>query len=145
MNMLVVSTNGRGVLAEHHPFEGNRDTYSGRYTASGAQKGREAVAADIRQQCPAGRPAHRGIAAAPRTTGALRGNGAYGAAKAALMAWNHTLAQQLGPHGATARSARGGCKRRGDRRGYRGLIPNAVTYTKGSMITRTGMKGGWAG
>ncbi|MEU9497108.1 SDR family oxidoreductase [Streptomyces sp. NPDC048196] len=33
---------------------------------------------------------------------ALRGNGAYGAAKAALMAWNHTLAQQLGPHGATA-------------------------------------------
>ncbi|MFJ9154970.1 SDR family NAD(P)-dependent oxidoreductase [Streptomyces sp. NPDC102270] len=33
---------------------------------------------------------------------ALRGNGAYGAAKAALLAWNHTLAQQLGPHGATA-------------------------------------------
>ena len=100
--MLVVSTDGRGVLAEHHPFEGNRDTYSGRYTASGAHRGRGAVAADIRQQCPAGRPARRGVAAAPRTTGALRGNGAYGAAKAALMAWNHTLAQQLGPHGATA-------------------------------------------
>ncbi|WP_243860022.1 SDR family oxidoreductase [Streptomyces sp. BK208] len=33
---------------------------------------------------------------------ALRGNGAYGAMKAALLAWNHTLAQQLGPHGATA-------------------------------------------
>lgn len=33
---------------------------------------------------------------------ALRGNGAYGAAKAAFMAWNHTLAQQLGPYGATA-------------------------------------------
>jgi 3-oxoacyl-[acyl-carrier protein] reductase len=33
---------------------------------------------------------------------ALRGNGAYGAMKAALLAWNHTLAQQLGPHGVTA-------------------------------------------
>ncbi|MFE0044265.1 SDR family NAD(P)-dependent oxidoreductase [Streptomyces albireticuli] len=33
---------------------------------------------------------------------ALRGNGAYGAAKAALLAWNHTLARQLGPRGATA-------------------------------------------
>jgi 3-oxoacyl-[acyl-carrier protein] reductase len=33
---------------------------------------------------------------------ALRGNGAYGAVKAALLAWNHTLAQQLGPHGTTA-------------------------------------------
>ncbi|MEU0741574.1 SDR family oxidoreductase [Streptomyces sp. NPDC006134] len=33
---------------------------------------------------------------------ALRGNGAYGAMKAALQAWNHTLAQQLGGRGATA-------------------------------------------
>jgi len=33
---------------------------------------------------------------------ALRGNGAYGAMKAALQAWNHTLAGQLGPRGATA-------------------------------------------
>ncbi|MDG4862989.1 SDR family NAD(P)-dependent oxidoreductase [Streptomyces sp. T-3] len=33
---------------------------------------------------------------------ALRGNGAYGAMKAALLAWNHTLAQQLGPSEATA-------------------------------------------
>jgi 3-oxoacyl-[acyl-carrier protein] reductase len=33
---------------------------------------------------------------------ALRGNGAYGAMKAALQAWNHTIAGQLGPRGATA-------------------------------------------
>ncbi|WP_200886730.1 SDR family NAD(P)-dependent oxidoreductase [Phaeacidiphilus oryzae] len=33
---------------------------------------------------------------------ALRGAGSYGAAKAALHAWNHTLAAQLGPSGVTA-------------------------------------------
>ncbi|MEU2247932.1 SDR family oxidoreductase [Streptomyces sp. NPDC019224] len=33
---------------------------------------------------------------------ALRGNGSYGAMKAALQAWNHTLAGQLGSRGATA-------------------------------------------
>ncbi|MGW2279215.1 SDR family NAD(P)-dependent oxidoreductase [Streptomyces sp. NPDC001770] len=33
---------------------------------------------------------------------ALRGNGSYGAMKAALQAWNHALAGQLGPKGATA-------------------------------------------
>lgn len=33
---------------------------------------------------------------------AARGNGSYGAMKAALQAWNHTLAGQLGPRGATA-------------------------------------------
>ncbi|WP_406315365.1 SDR family oxidoreductase [Streptosporangium sp. NBC_01639] len=33
---------------------------------------------------------------------ALRGNGAYGAVKAALLSWNHTLAQELGPGGITA-------------------------------------------
>ena len=33
---------------------------------------------------------------------ALRGAGSYGAAKAALHAWNHSLAAQLGPSGITA-------------------------------------------
>ncbi|TVT58896.1 SDR family oxidoreductase [Amycolatopsis rhizosphaerae] len=33
---------------------------------------------------------------------ALRGNGSYGAVKAALLAWNHTLATRLGPDGVTA-------------------------------------------
>ena len=33
---------------------------------------------------------------------ALRGNGSYGAAKAALHAWNHSLAAQWGPRGVTA-------------------------------------------
>ncbi|MCZ2523286.1 SDR family oxidoreductase [Streptomyces sp. SCUT-3] len=33
---------------------------------------------------------------------ALRGAGSYGAAKAALHAWNHSLAAQLGPQGITA-------------------------------------------
>jgi len=33
---------------------------------------------------------------------ALCGNGSYGAVKAALHAWNHALAQQLGPEGVTA-------------------------------------------
>ncbi|MDI5964860.1 SDR family NAD(P)-dependent oxidoreductase [Streptantibioticus silvisoli] len=32
---------------------------------------------------------------------ALRGGGSYGAAKAALHAWNHSLAAQLGPQGVT--------------------------------------------
>ncbi|UQI46263.1 SDR family oxidoreductase [Streptomyces sp. HU2014] len=45
---------------------------------------------------PGGRVVTVGSAAA------LRGGGAYGAAKAALLAWNHTLARQLGPRGATA-------------------------------------------
>ncbi|WP_433858359.1 SDR family NAD(P)-dependent oxidoreductase [Streptomyces kronopolitis] len=33
---------------------------------------------------------------------AQRGNGSYGAVKAALLAWNHSLATQLGPAGITA-------------------------------------------
>lgn len=33
---------------------------------------------------------------------ALRGGGSYGASKAALHAWNHSLAAQLGPQGITA-------------------------------------------
>jgi 3-oxoacyl-[acyl-carrier protein] reductase len=33
---------------------------------------------------------------------ALRGNDSYGAAKAALLAWNHSLARRLGPDGITA-------------------------------------------
>jgi 3-oxoacyl-[acyl-carrier protein] reductase len=32
---------------------------------------------------------------------ALRGGGSYGASKAALHAWNHSLAAQLGPQGVT--------------------------------------------
>jgi 3-oxoacyl-[acyl-carrier protein] reductase len=36
------------------------------------------------------------------STAGLRGNNAYGAAKAAVHAWNHTLATRVGPDGITA-------------------------------------------
>ncbi|MFE3197381.1 SDR family NAD(P)-dependent oxidoreductase [Embleya sp. NPDC055664] len=36
------------------------------------------------------------------STAGLRGNNAYGAAKAAVHAWNHTLAARVGPDGITA-------------------------------------------
>ncbi|MEU0936471.1 SDR family oxidoreductase [Embleya sp. NPDC005971] len=36
------------------------------------------------------------------STAGLRGNNAYGAAKAAVHAWNHTLAARVGPEGITA-------------------------------------------
>ncbi len=63
---------------------------------------RNVLTAVLLTECVRDRLAPGGRVVTVSSIAALRGAGSYGAAKAALHAWNHSLAAQLGPSGVTA-------------------------------------------